>query len=119
MHDGGGYPTLHYCRTCHSASRLAHVCDVYDALRTHRPYREAWSTERVLGYIEERAGTEFDPDAALPFVRMMRQWEQRVSTLEPESGHVHTPAETVPAEGIPQSPGTPMGGGLTPQNSTV
>ena len=84
MHDGGGYPGLHWCRTCHTASRLAHVCDVYDALRTHRPYRAAWTSEAVLAYIAERAGTEFDPDVAHAFVRMMRQWEPRVATLEAE-----------------------------------
>jgi putative nucleotidyltransferase with HDIG domain len=84
MHDGGGYPALHYCRTCHTASRLAHVCDVYDALRTHRPYRSAWESDRILGYIEERSGTEFDPDAAQAFVRMMRQWEHRTAPLDPD-----------------------------------
>ncbi|HEX7243313.1 MAG TPA: HD domain-containing phosphohydrolase [Longimicrobiaceae bacterium] len=88
MHDGGGYPSLHYCRTCHSASKLAHVCDVYDALRTHRPYRAAWSSERVLSYVEERAGTEFDPEAAVAFVRMMRQWEHRFVDLESERSSV-------------------------------
>jgi putative nucleotidyltransferase with HDIG domain len=88
MHDGGGYPGLHWCRTCHTASRLAHVCDVYDALRTHRPYRAAWSSESVLEYITERAGTEFDPDVAHAFVRMMRQWEPRVATLEDEHAPV-------------------------------
>lgn len=97
MHDGGGYPALHYCRACHSASRLAHVCDVYDALATHRPYREAWPSEKVLGYIEARAGTEFDPDAAMAFVRMMRQWEPRVATMESESQPLRAPAE--PASG--------------------
>jgi putative nucleotidyltransferase with HDIG domain len=35
--DGRGYPTLHYPRQAHHASRLVHVCDVYDALRTRRP----------------------------------------------------------------------------------
>jgi putative nucleotidyltransferase with HDIG domain len=82
MHDGGGYPTPRFCRACHSASRIAHVCDVYDALRTHRPYREAWSSERVLAYIGERAGGEFDPDVSHAFVRMMRQWEPRFAELE-------------------------------------
>lgn len=91
MHDGGGYPALHYCRTCHTASRLAHVCDVYDALRTNRPYRAAWSSEAVLSYIAERAGTEFDPDAAHAFVRMMRQWEPRVATLETETDALPRP----------------------------
>jgi putative nucleotidyltransferase with HDIG domain len=91
MHDGGGYPDLHYCRTCHSASRLAHVCDVYDALRTNRPYRAAWSSERVLDYIAERAGTEFDPEVANSFVRMMKQWEHRFATLESDRDAVPPP----------------------------
>lgn len=91
MHDGGGYPGLHYCRTCHTASRLAHVCDVYDALRTNRPYRAAWSSEAVLAYIVERAGSEFDPDVAHAFVRMMRQWEPRVATLESNLSNANPP----------------------------
>ncbi|HSM61163.1 MAG TPA: HD domain-containing phosphohydrolase, partial [Longimicrobiales bacterium] len=36
--DGGGYPALRFARKCHQASNLVHVCDVFDALRTHRPY---------------------------------------------------------------------------------
>lgn len=72
----------------HSASRLAHVCDVYDALRTHRPYRAAWFSGAVLRYIEERAGTELDPDVAHSFVRTMRQWEHRFATLEYERAAV-------------------------------
>jgi len=91
MHDGGGYPGLHYCRTCHTASRLAHVCDVYDALRTNRPYRAAWPSEAVLAYIVERAGSEFDPDVAHAFVRMMRQWEPRIATLESTSATGNPP----------------------------
>jgi putative nucleotidyltransferase with HDIG domain len=86
MHDGGGYPLLHYPRTCHCASRMAHVCDVYDALRTHRPYRAAWESDRILAYIEQRAGTEFDPEYATTFVRMMREWETRASTLADAAG---------------------------------
>lgn len=98
MHDGGGYPALHYCRACHSASRLAHVCDVYDALRTHRPYRPAWESEAILAYVEERAGTEFDPEVAHAFTRMMRQWEHRFATLDdgraPPPAPVESPAES-------------------------
>jgi len=45
MLNGGGYPVLHYTRECALASRLVHVCDVYDALSTKRPYRDAWPSE--------------------------------------------------------------------------
>ena len=78
MIDGGGYPHCHFRRSCHPASALVHVCDVYDALRTNRPYRGAWESSRVLEYIEERAGKEFDPDVARKFVEMMKALEGRV-----------------------------------------
>src|SRR5256714_3193807 len=78
MINGQGYPTRHYHRPCHKASNLVHVCDVYDALRTKRPYRDAWEAERVLTYIEERAGTEFEPDISAHFVKMMRKLESGI-----------------------------------------
>lgn len=81
MINGQGYPKVQYCRNCHIASHLVHVCDVYDALRTRRPYREAWESEKTLSYIEGRAGTEFEPEAARSFVAMMRHWDKRVSPM--------------------------------------
>ena len=87
MINGAGYPHCHFHRDCHQGSKLVHVCDVYDALRTHRPYRDAWESERVLDYIEKRAGTDFEPTVAAEFVRMMRLLEgrvQRTPASEPE-----------------------------------
>ena len=55
--DGGGYPTFRFTRTCHYASRIVHVCDIYDALCTNRPYRDAWDPEKALSYLESRAGS--------------------------------------------------------------
>jgi putative nucleotidyltransferase with HDIG domain len=77
MLNGGGYPGLHFCRECHHASRLVHVCDVYDALRTKRPYRDAWEPERARAQIEQGAGTDFDPDLARAFSAMMLEWESK------------------------------------------
>ena len=77
--DGGGYPKLHDARGAQYASRIVHICDVYDALRTNRPYRNAWESERALGYIQERAGVEFDPGIAGSFISMMRKWDSQVS----------------------------------------
>ncbi|HEV7992060.1 MAG TPA: HD domain-containing phosphohydrolase [Gemmatimonadaceae bacterium] len=83
MIDGGGYPHRKIDRKCHCASTLVHVCDVYDALRTHRPYRAAWEQNAVLAYIEERSGTDFDAETAQVFVDLMRRMEGRIehSTL--------------------------------------
>ena len=88
MLNGGGYPHRHITRECHCASALVHVCDVYDALRTNRPYRGAWEPEKVLSYIEEGAGTDFDGDIARVFVELMRRMEGRIehSTLAELTG---------------------------------
>ena len=81
MLNGGGYPSMHYGRPCALASRLVHVCDVFDALRTRRPYREAWEMEKVFAYLVERAGTEFDPDVVNRFIHILRQGEAQVRTV--------------------------------------
>jgi putative nucleotidyltransferase with HDIG domain len=94
MINGGGYPTLSYPRACHHASRLVHVCDVYDALRTRRPYRDAWEFERVLGYLNERSGLEFDAELVATFIRMMREWEPQVAVLSDEHAAVPQSAGT-------------------------
>jgi putative nucleotidyltransferase with HDIG domain len=96
--NGGGYPSLTYPRRCHQASDMVHVCDVFDALRTNRPYREAWATDRVLSYLEEGAGTEFDPDLIRAFVQMMRTWEGKVM-------YVDRPEEPIPP---PEGTGAPL-----------
>jgi putative nucleotidyltransferase with HDIG domain len=70
--DGHGYPQFHFERGCHFASRLVHVCDIYDALSTNRPYRKPWTPEQALSYIEQRAGTEVDPYICEAFGKMVR-----------------------------------------------
>jgi putative nucleotidyltransferase with HDIG domain len=103
MLNGGGYPKLKYQRDCHWASRMVHVCDVYDALRTKRPYRDAWAAEKVLSYLEERSGTEFDGEVSHSFVAMMREWEPRLASVTETEAVVPTgsaaPAAAAPAPG--------------------
>jgi len=98
MINGHGYPKRHYDRDCHKASKIVHVCDVFDALRTRRPYRDSWESERALAYIEERAGTEFEPEAATAFVAMMRKAEGgiQLSPMPETAGGTPQPA-TKPA----------------------
>jgi len=82
MINGGGYPDRHYRCDCHRASALVHVCDVYDALRTKRPYRDAWEPATTLTYIERGTGTEFDPDVSRAFIAMMAKWEPRLAVAD-------------------------------------
>jgi putative nucleotidyltransferase with HDIG domain len=86
MIDGGGYPSRRSRRDCHHASMLVHVCDVFDALRTHRPYRVAWETNAVVDYITQRMNTEFHPDVARAFVTMLRERELREARADAIDG---------------------------------
>src|SRR3989441_12472040 len=102
MLNGDGYPTFQFRRDCHEGSKLVHVCDVYDALRTHRPYREAWPQSKTLSYIEDRAGTEFDPELAGAFGRVMGQWEPQAAGLTDERAPIPgAPDAPPPTRGIP------------------
>jgi len=81
MLNGHGYPRFRYARDTHFASKLVHVCDVFDALCTARPYREAWAMEMALAYIEERAGVDFHGPLAEGFTGMMRLWTNQRITM--------------------------------------
>jgi HD-GYP domain-containing protein (c-di-GMP phosphodiesterase class II) len=56
--DGSGYPDG--ATSLSLETRVLAVCDVYDALRSERVYREAWTHERALGLLRKEAGTAFD-----------------------------------------------------------
>ncbi|MCA1754844.1 MAG: GAF domain-containing protein [Spirochaeta sp.] len=43
------------------SARIVAIADVYDALRSQRVYKEAWSQDTVFAYIQGHAGTQFDP----------------------------------------------------------
>lgn len=62
MHlDGSGYPTPPRRWRPHLASQIVQLADVYDALRTHRPYRPSMAADKVLAILREGAGTKYDP----------------------------------------------------------
>ena len=105
MIDGGGYPSMRYPRDCHFASKLVHVCDVYDALRTRRPYRASWPAKKVLAYIEQRSETEFDGAMAQAFTAMMDQWEPRLSTLHQGEPPALTQRSQAPTDQAARPPG--------------
>ncbi|MBI3764862.1 MAG: GAF domain-containing protein [Chloroflexi bacterium] len=59
--DGTGYPRGLQGEQIPLAARIFAVVDVWDALRSDRPYRKAWPEEKAREYIREQAGTHFDP----------------------------------------------------------
>lgn len=70
--DGSGYPQGLAREAIPLSARLFAVVDVWDALRSDRPYRAAWPEERVLEHIGSLAGTHFDPAAVEAFIAMRR-----------------------------------------------
>jgi putative nucleotidyltransferase with HDIG domain len=58
--DGTGYPHLSRGKRPHLASQIVHVADVFDALRTNRPYRAALDAQTVRAMLVEAAGRSFD-----------------------------------------------------------
>ena len=65
--DGSGYPNALKGDGIPRVGRIVALCDVFDALTTVRPYKNAWSTEAALSYINENAGKHFDPDLVCRF----------------------------------------------------
>lgn len=71
--DGSGYPLGTGGRQIPQAARIFSVIDVYDALRSDRPYRDGWPEEQVLDYIKERSGISFDPEIVHTFLEMISE----------------------------------------------
>jgi len=69
--DGSGYPEGLSGEGIPLEARIFSVVDVWDALRSDRPYREAWSDDKTLGYIKEKAGKQFDPRVVDAFLDMV------------------------------------------------
>ena len=69
--DGSGYPRGLKGEQIPLAARIFSVIDVWDALLSNRPYRKAWSRQKVIDYIKERSGTHFDPDVIIVFLKMI------------------------------------------------
>jgi HD-GYP domain-containing protein (c-di-GMP phosphodiesterase class II) len=93
--DGGGYPRGLHGDQIGLATRVLTVCDVYDALVSHRVYRPAWSQDRALGLLREESGTAFDASCVAALERVLARnaddpgW---VATL----AHVEAPVAPAP-----------------------
>jgi PAS domain S-box-containing protein len=68
--DGTGYPRGLKGEQIPLAARLFAVVDVWDALRSDRPYRAGWPEEQVREHIRSLAGTHFDPEVVRVFLTL-------------------------------------------------
>lgn len=80
--DGTGYPRGLKDEQIPLAARIFSIVDVWDALGSDRPYRAAWSKEKIIRYLNERTGKDFDPRVTEIFFKLLGEeamGETRVS----------------------------------------
>lgn len=66
-YDGTGYPYQRKGKDIPLSARIVALADVFDALTSRRPYKEAWPVEKALKLIDEESGKHFDPEVVKAF----------------------------------------------------
>ena len=69
--DGSGYPRGLKGDQIPLPARIFAVVDVWDALRSDRPYRPKWTDEETLAYIKQQSGKHFDPYVVASFEKII------------------------------------------------
>lgn len=72
-YDGSGYPNGLEGENIPLAGRIVAVADVYDALTTRRPYKEAWPVDDAVDYIRNASGTHLDPQVVEAFLNNLEE----------------------------------------------
>ena len=73
--DGTGYPRGIAGSNIPLQGRLMAIVDVYDALISARPYKEAFSPEKALSIIQQGSGVQFDPALVDVFVKASQHFQ--------------------------------------------
>jgi HD-GYP domain-containing protein (c-di-GMP phosphodiesterase class II) len=68
--NGSGYPYGLERERIPLVARIFAIVDVWDALRSNRPYRAGWPEEKVLAYLQAETGRHFDPTVVEAFMQM-------------------------------------------------
>ena len=71
--DGTGFPKGIKGTEIPLAARIFAIVDIWDALRTDRLYRAAWSHDKALEYIHEQGGLYFDPQVVDVFTTLVQK----------------------------------------------
>jgi response regulator RpfG family c-di-GMP phosphodiesterase/serine/threonine protein kinase len=74
--DGKGYPDRLSSTAIPLAARLVALADVYDALRSRRPYKPAYSHAAAMQMMHEASGSQFDPALMQVFLRCAPEFER-------------------------------------------
>jgi putative two-component system response regulator len=71
--NGAGYPRARAGADIPIEGRIVAIADVFDALTSKRPYKEAWTVKDSIDYMVGESGTHFDPDLMPRFVELLPQ----------------------------------------------
>ncbi len=85
--DGTGYPENLKGEEIPLSARVAAICDVYDALRSDRPYKEPMSHEEAVQIIIEGRGAHFDPELVDLFLRKQLDFKKVFDDYFPDMGN--------------------------------
>jgi HD-GYP domain-containing protein (c-di-GMP phosphodiesterase class II) len=98
QYDGGGYPAVPAGWKTHIASEITHVADVYDALRSDRPYRAGLPAETAAQMMSADSGRVFDPFILKVFFEQVapRLTWRAVDLSAPVAGPVTPPPSPLP-----------------------
>jgi response regulator RpfG family c-di-GMP phosphodiesterase len=69
--DGSGYPDQLVGSAIPLGARIVAVADVYDALISQRPHRDAWPLDKAVNHIRDQSGSRFDPEIVSAFERSL------------------------------------------------
>ena len=73
--DGKGYPRGTAGEDIPVAARCLAIADAFDAMTTDRPYRKGMSVDYAIQQIEAGKGTQFEPELAQLFVKLVNDME--------------------------------------------
>lgn len=77
-YDGAGYPYGIAGEEISLKARILSVVDTFDAMMTDRPYRKAFSIQRVKEELHQSSGTQFDPLAVSAYLDMLESRENEL-----------------------------------------
>ncbi|MGE9290387.1 MAG: HD domain-containing phosphohydrolase [Puniceicoccales bacterium] len=83
--DGSGYPDGLAGKAIPLSARIMGLADVYDALRSLRPYKPPFSHEKALRIIQEESGTHFDPRIVQAFLKHQEEFSATWHRLSRET----------------------------------
>lgn len=92
-----GYPKVSYRNPLDIASYMTQIADVYDALRTNRPYRKSLSLETSITIMREGRGTDFEPVLFDNFMEIIALVESENTENGAETSETASPCAPSPS----------------------